>query len=765
MESVKSIAEILKSKNIEVVKRDGRIKPFDLDRIYSALKKAYAEYYKNDCEFEEKVSNHIMKDISVKILSSNIKQINVEEIQDIVEDILKNYNREVFVLYKKYREERRRLRDCKSDTYKKIDKILKCSDVVNSNANVDEFSFGGRKFESANLLLKRYALDKLMSKEETTAHVNNRYYQHDLDSYAIGQHNCSFPDIRKLLLNGFTTRNGDVRKANSVATAMQQLAVIFQIQSQEQFGGTGSCHLDYDIEPFVNISFRKYFSKAMYYLEDKDVNYKDLDKEIDIENIETLKVKYPKLTEFALKELELEGKQAAQGLYHNLNTLESRPGSQVPFTSINLGRRTTVAGKLITKWIFNASIDGIGALHKTSIFPISIFQYKKGVNDKEGTINYDLKKLAIKSMTKRIYPNWVNCDWIKNKEDENNPDTYMATMGCRTLVGYDRHGFGYSKVGRGNVVPITINLVKIGIKHGICLKDRDKADLKGFWKELDEMLVLTRDSLIKRFNYICSQSSKSAPFMYKNKTMLGGEYGSETCVRDVMKHGSLALGYSGIAEMCQALFGKDHSDDEEVLNFAVSVIKHMSEFVEKSSEEYDLNFGLYAAPIESTCGTIVTGNREVIGLREEFGIIPNVTDREWITNSHHVPVWKNIDIFKKLDIESKFTKYATSGCITYIELDSSIIHNEKAIEQIIDYAFERDIPYLAFNFPIDTCLDCGYQGEFNNKCPKCESENIEQLRRVTGYLTTDYHNFNHAKQEEVKNRFKHSQITKFEGEK
>lgn len=321
---------------------------------------------------------------------------------------------------------------------------------------------------------------------------------------------------------------------------------------------------------------------------------------------------------------------------------------------------------------------------------------------------------------------------------------------------------GYSKVGRGNVIPITINLVKIGIKHGICLGERDKADLKGFWKELDEMLELTRKSLINRFNYICSQSPKSAPFMYKNKTMLGGDYNSKTCIRDVMKHGSLAIGYAGVAEMCQALFGMDHSDNEEVLDFAVSVIKYMSDFAEKSSEEYDLNFGLYASPIESTCGTIVTGNREVIGLREEFGIIPNVTDRDWITNSHHVPVWKNIDIFKKLDIESKFTIYPTSGCITYVELDSSIIHNPKAIEQIIDYAFERNIPYLAFNFPIDTCLNCGHQGEFNDKCPICGSKNIEQLRRVTGYLTTDYHNFNHAKQEEVKNRFKHSTITKFE---
>lgn len=751
-------------KNLKVIKRDGREKEFELGRIELAVRQAYKDVYGNIEKYnmQNATIKQIIQEIQSCLEHKKNKSIFVEEIQDIVEFTLSTYDKRVFSTYKKYREHRRRLRDCYGDTYRKVDKIINCSDVLNSNANVDEYSFGGRKFESANVLLKRYALDKIMSQKEAQAHIENRYYQHDLDSYAIGEHNCSFPDIKTQLHRGFTTRNGDVRGAKSISTAMQQVAVIFQIQSQEQFGGTGSCHLDYDLEESVNYSFRKLFAKALYYFGNKVYTYKELDSDINIENFEKLKQKYSKrIMNYVERELEFEGQQSAQGLYHNLNTLESRPGSQVPFTSINLGRRTTIAGRLINKWIFNASIDGIGELHKTSIFPISIFQYKKGVNDKPGTPNYDLKQLAIKSMTKRIYPNWVNCDWIKNIEDENNPDTFMATMGCRTLVGYDRHGMGYLKVGRGNVVPITINLVKIGIKHGICLYERDTADLDGFWKELNEMLELTSRSLINRFNHISSQSPKSAPFMYKNETMLGGDYNSTTCIRDVMKHGSLAIGYAGIAEMCQALFGMDHSDSEEVLDFAVSIVKYMSEYAEKSSEKYDLNFGLYAAPIESTCGTIVTGNREVIGLREEFGIIPNVTDRDWITNSHHVPVWKKVGIFKKLDIESRFTIYPTSGCITYVELDSSIIHNPKAIEQIIDYAFQRNIPYLAFNFPIDTCLNCGYQGEFNEECPYCHSKNIEQLRRVTGYLTTDYHNFNHAKQQEVQHRFKHSTITKF----
>ncbi len=744
---------------LSIIKRDSRVKDFDMERIHIAIKKAYEEVHGNDFVFKEHWSD-LEINIEKTIIELGKEELFIEEIQDIVVKALNNKDKTVSKAYEDYREKRRIARDTNGDTYKKLDKVLQCSDIMNSNANVDEHSFGGRKFESANVILKRYTLDKVIKPEIARAHIENRLYIHDLDSYATGMHNCSFPDIKKLVNNGFITRNGDVRGANGLSTAFQLVAVIFQIQSQEQFGGTGSCHIDYDLEEQVDISFKKHFSDALFYFEDKELSWKELDSEICVENKEELKKKYPKLTAFALRELDREGMQSAQGLYHNLNTLESRPGSQVPFTSINLGRRTTVAGRMLTRWLMLASIDGIGKHHKTSIFPIAIFQYKKGVNDTEETPNYDLKKLAIESMSKRIYPNWVNCDWSKNVEDLSNPDTAMATMGCRTLVGFDRHGMGYSKVGRGNVTPVTINLVKIGIKHGICLGEREEANLEGFWNELNELLELSATALVDRFKYICSQSAKSAPFMYRNKSMLGGEYDSDTCIYDVMKHGSQAIGYAGIAEMCQSLFGKDHGDDKDVHKFALSVVERISRFAEEASERYNLNFGCYAAPIESTCGTIITGNREIKGLRDEFGIIKNVTDREWITNSHHIPVWKNIDVFTKLQLEAPFTKYPTSGCITYVELDSSVVENPKAIEQIIDYAFSLDIPYLAFNFPIDTCLKCGYQGEFNDRCPICHSEEIEQLRRVTGYLTTDYRNFNKAKQAEVKERFKHSTITK-----
>lgn len=765
---------------MQIVKRDGRKKDFDAIRIREAIRKAYLDV-SNEETFQDEY-NFLEPMILTDIEKQNKEEFKIEEIQNIIIDKLKLINENVANSYQDYRYIRSVEREKNTDTYKKIHKIIQCNDILNSNANVDEHSFGGRKFESAGVVMKNFALYSIMKPEFTKAHLANLIYQHDLDSYAVGLHNCSFVDARKLVNEtGFETRNGDVRHSNSLSTAFQQIAVIFQIQSQEQFGGTASGHMDYDLEPQVNIAFRKHFADALYYYSDEfdndtdefsqdyfqakiseGVNYKTLADEIDIENIDDLYKKYPKEMKMAMRELEKEGNQAGQGLYHNLNTLESRPGSQVPFTSINFGRRTTVAGRLICKWLLNASLEGIGKFHRTSIFPISIFQYKKGINAHKGDPNYDEKLKVINSLCHRIYPNIVNGDWSQNIDDPNNPDTFMMTMGCRTLVGFDRNGMGYIKIGRGNVAPATINLIKIGIKHGICLGKREKADIKGFWKEFDKIIDLCAESLKFRFDYICSQSSSSAPFMYKNKSMRGGEFERDDCVYEVMKHSTLGIGYIGVAEMCQAMFAKDHADNDEfVYNFALDVVKHIYDKAKEYSEKYSLNFGCYASPAESTCGTVITGNREIKGLRDEYGIIPNVTDRDWATNSHHVPVWKKVDIFTKLKLEAPFTKYATSGCITYIELDSGIMKNPKAVEELIDYAMDLDIPYLAFNFPIDTCLDCGYQSEFNNNCSMCGSDHIEQLRRVTGYLTTDYRKFNHAKQEEVQARFKHSTMTKF----
>ena len=321
------------------------------------------------------------------------------------------------------------------------------------------------------------------------------------------------------------------------------------------------------------------------------------------------------------------------------------------------------------------------------------------------------------------------------------------------MTGFDRHGMGYIRVGRGNNVPVTMILPKIGIDYGICRGERETPDIEGFWKELDRYLHTAEKGLLERYEIMKVQSPKSAPFMYENGTISNSEKCKDT-VEESLKHNSLAIGYIGINEMLYALFGTNHVHSVEAREFALKVVQKINSYAKEASDRNDLNFVCYATPAEGLCG------KAAKALRDMYGVIPNVTDRDYLTNSHHVPVWEKISIYDKLKIESPFCKYATGGCITYIELDSTFIHNTKAIENIIDYAFkELNIPYLAFNFPIDTCLKCGYQGEFNNQCPMCGSKEFESLRRVTGYLSTDYRNFNKGKISEVLDRQVHSKYT------
>ena len=733
-----------------VIKRDGRENPFNSEKIYVAVIKAFNEREKKDGNaIPEK--EDIAKQIAKEISESSKDKMTVEEIQDIVETkLMKSSRPEVAKDYILYRDKRTVVRDRKNKLVQKV--MIRAKSQINehSNANVDEESFSGREKEASADIGKTIALEyEGLSEEVAKAHKIMLIYQHDLEKAIYGVHNCLNLYFQYIFKHGFKTRNGDVRPPKSFSTACQLVAVAFQCQSQVQFGGVGTIHLDYDLAPFVRMSFSKHFKEGLKWVEHESEEY--INHVPDSIGIEDEEAKYhTEAYKYAMEMLEKEGSQSAQGLYHNLNTLESRQGSQVPFTSINLGRDTTPEGRMVTRWMLEASIDGIGKFHLTSIFPISIFQYKVGCNANKEDANYDLKQLALESMSKRIYPNWCNCDWSQAHEDEDNPDTYFSTMGCRTLVGYDRHGLGYIRQGRGNNVPNTIILPKLGIEFGTCLGKRTEPDLKGFWDAFEETLKLCEKGLLERFEIMIEQSPKAAPFMYQNNTIQDAKECKES-VYNALKHNTLAIGYIGVAEMCVALFGKNHAEDKKVHEFALSVVKRINEFAAEASERNDLNFSCYATPAEGLCRTALKA------LREQYGVIKNVTSHEFLTNSHHVPVYQEISIYDKLRVEAPFCKYPTGGCITYVELDSTFVKNLKAVEDIIDYAFKvLDIPYLAFNFPIDSCLDCGYQGEFNDCCPMCHSRHIQQLRRVTGYLTTDWHNFNDGKQAEVQERVKNS---------
>ena len=606
--------------------------------------------------------------------------------------------------------------------------------------------------------------------------------QTDLDSYAAGMHNCLSIPFDDLLAKGFHTRQTDVRPANSINTAMQLVAVIFQLQSLQQFGGVSATHLDWTMEPYVKKSFFKHYIQR--YLEDQkdfldldieDMVFSDYDETIIGENgkkdvisrnkfddwcdehrdemlerLDLTKEDFyfdnkeklnPVYYQSAKKNTLIELKQAVEGMYHNLNTLQSRSGNQLPFTSINYGTCTSPEGRVVIKSLIQGSIKGVGKFHKTPIFPCGIFQYMKGVNDKPGTPNYDLYRMALQSTAKRLYPNYANVDWSGNAGyDINDPRTYFSTMGCRTANGMDINGFGQLKDGRGNICPVTIIMPTLAMEA-----DRD---VEKFMKLLDKKIGEAKDMLIERFEWICSQSPKSADFMYTNGTMAG--YIPEEGLSSALKHGTLAIGQLGLAETLQILIGKNQLTDEGMA-LAKRIEQLFKDRCTQFKHEYKLNFGVYYTPAENLCYTALKK------FRDKYGVIENVSDREYFTNSIHVPVWEKVTPFEKIDIESQLTGYSSAGCITYVELPSTVLHNIEALETIVNYAMNHDIPYFAVNTPNDLCDDCGYQGEIGETCPQCGGTNIKRLRRVTGYLTGDYKTaFNLGKQDEVKDRVKHN---------
>ena len=395
---------------------------------------------------------------------------------------------------------------------------------------------------------------------------------------------------------------------------------------------------------------------------------------------------------------------------------------------------------MVTKALLNASIRGVGKLHKTSIFPCGIFQCMKGVNRKPGDPNYDLFQLALKSTSQRLYPNYANVDWSGNEGyDINDPRTYFSTMGCRTANGMDINGLGQLKDGRGNICPVTIIMPTLAMQAN--------GNVDTFFDILDKKIHEAKDMLLERFEWICSQSPDAAKFMYENNVMAG--YIPEEGIRSALRHGTLVIGQLGLAETLQILIGCDHTE-KAGMELAKRIEQLFKNRCAKFKNDYRLNFGVYYTPAENLCYTAMKK------FKDKYGEIPNVSDKEFFTNSTHVPVWKEVDPFTKIDIESQLTGYSSAGCITYVELDAGCKNNLEALETLVNYAMDKDIPYFAINVPNDTCMKCGYTDELNDACPMCGGEDIQRLRRVTGYLTGNYTTaFNKGKQQEVEMRVKH----------
>lgn len=852
---------------MNVIKRDGTPQEYSFVKIMDAINKAFNAVQQ---EVPEKFIEQVKEAVEKLLIKNNGDGTPIEEIQDAIQkELIKRNKYEVVEAFINYRRKREEIREQKSDLMKQIQEKLSAKNVQNQNANLDEASFGGRLGETSGAVAKNIAL-KHMSKIGRKNHEDNMVYIHDLDHWEVGDHNCLSLPFDRLLAEGFKTRQTDVRPAGSVNTAMQLVAVIFQLQSLQQFGGVAATHLDWTMVPYVRKSFRKHYIadwiqhlKEFYDLDILSMDYKEYkhwienkvtefyiqtklsDNDFRFDNKEKLD---KEIRQRALDDTKRETYQAVEGMYHNLNTLQSRSGNQLPFTSINYGTCTESEGRMITRALLDVSMEGLGNNGVTSIFPCGIFTYKKGINDKPGTPNYDLKRLALKSTTMRIYPNYANGDWSNNiswikadreqkKEyinsldsetynslynqigknpkvcldkvglyigedsyievDENErPIELFSTMGCRTVNGLDVNAFdnftrnvqciidgrfddiddvfsGAIKDGRGNIAPTTVilpTLAAMAVKK--VMKDKvaeyyssvnSEDDVNSVWNEFikltDKKIHEAKDMLLERFNHICSQSAKSARFMYENHTMAG--YHENEGIISALKHGTLVIGQLGMSEALTIILHHDQTT-EIGMKYAKEIEQLWLNRTSEFKKEYKLNFGVYYTPAESLCGTAMRKFKKTF---PEFDL-ENVTyyykgdekiSKEWFTNSIHVPVQYECDPFKKIDIEKNLTGMSNAGCITYTEVGEVPYNNIDAIEKLVDYAMENDIPYFAINLKISQCHNCGERiwDLSLDKCPRCGCDEIDQLGRVTGYLSTTVKHFNYAKQEEFKNRVNH----------
>ena len=788
---------------MNIIKRDGTPQEYNFIKVIDAVSKAFKSVGQ---EVPDKFLEQLKESVEKLIIKNNGNGTTVEEIQDIIQkELIKRNKYDVVEAFINYRRKRQEYREQNSDLIKQVLMKLSGKNVQNQNANLDEESYGGKVGEMASVVCKDQAL-KTMSKKSRKNHEDNINYIHDLDAWMDGRHNCLTEPIDNLLANGFTTRQTDVRPAGSINTAMQLVAVIFQLQSLQQFGGVSASHLDWSMVPYVRKSYRKHYISqwiesqpefseldilglpydefkhwvenmvTKFFIEtkltDKDFKFKNTDLD-------------PMIRQRALFDTKKETYQAVEGMYHNLNTLQSRSGNQLPFTSINYGTCTELEGRMVTKALLEVSIEGLGTNGVTSIFPCGIFQIMKGVNKEPGTPNYDLKRLALKSTSMRIYPNYCNVDWSVNVGyDKNDPKTYVSTMGCRTYNGADINAEPgtnpQTKDGRGNICPITIifptlalmakqkvdkKLESLGIENG---EKYEENIFNEFMKLLEKKVEEAKDTLIERFNHICSQSPNAGKFMYENHTMLGYHEGEG--IISAMKHGTLVIGQLGLAETLQIMFHTDHTT-EKGMEYAKKIEGFMKQRCAEYKQNYHLNFGVYYTPAENLCYTAMKNFKRLNpGFEQEYVTYlkdkdGNKVEKTYFTNSMHVPVWYNCDAFEKIDIESKLTGYSNAGCITYVELPSKCVDNIDAIEKVVDYAMDKDIPYFAINIPLNRCAKCGEPIHDENAtcCPKCGHTEIKKLGRITGYLSTTIEHFNKGKQDEFADRIDHVGQSIFKG--
>ena len=649
-------------------------------------------------------------------------------------------------------------------------------DTKRENANVDGNTAMGTMLQYGSTVSKEFSKSYLIKKKFVDAHESGEIHIHDMDFLAMGTTTCTQIDIGKLFKNGFSTGHGHLREPNDIMSYTALAAIAIQSNQNDQHGGQSIPAFDFYMAPGVIKTFRKQFKQHLYDFLDVtdfakfiniDTVIKEVDKlesiEIDIniferfwKNSDVVAKLFQKAYEKALQKTERITYQAMEAFIHNLNTMHSRAGAQVPFSTVNFGTDISPEGRMVIKNYLLAADAGLGK-HETPIFPISIFKLKEGVNYNEGDPNYDLFKLACKVSAKRLFPNFSFLDAPFNLQfyKPGNYDTEVAYMGCRTrvianVVDEDKA----ITPGRGNLSFTSINLPRLGIKYGII--NNKKPDLDGFFAELEEKIELVRDQLLERFEIQCNKRIYNFPFLLGQGVWIDSEkLKPSDKLRKVLKHGTLTIGFIGLAECLKALIGKHHGESKEAQELGLKIIGFMRKKTDEFSEKFNLNFTLIATPAEGLAGRFTAIDKAI------YGKIPDVTDRDYYTNSFHIPVYYPISAFEKIELEAPYHVFTNAGHITYIELDGDTTENTEAFEKIVRAMKEAGVGYGAINHPVDRDPVCGFTGVINDICPGCgrtEADGIpfERIRRITGYLVGTLDRFNNAKRAEEKDRIKHN---------
>lgn len=733
---------------MKVIKRDGRTVDFNPERICRAVNAARCAVKQDDFFLVDTVTS--------EVAAQCVDGISVEEIQDLVEQELVNYGaEEVAKAYHSYREERTKARNAKSD--QTISDIVACAknEVTRENANMNSDTPAGMMMKISSETSKRYVDDYLLSSEARKFVEDNLLHVHDKDYYPTRSLTCVQSPIDRILNGGFRAGHGESRPAKRIETASILSCISIEQTQNEQHGGQSIPAFDFYMAPYVRKTYIEELKKIedMLHVNLKHLYEVEIADYINMPSVASNTLSDANFQQFAINQTVHRVHQAMEALVHNLNEIHSRGGNQVVFSSLNYGTDTSAEGRCVIRELLNTTYRGVGN-GSTAIFPIQILKIKDGVNKKPGDPNYDLYQLACKVTAKRFFPNFLNLDASFNKDESWDPEDprrfehEVATMGCRTRVYENRHGEKTS-IGRGNLSFSTMNLPGLALS---VMHIQDQAErINTFFGKLSKLTDVTIKQLLKRYEFQCEALAKQFPLLMSGMWIESEKLQPTDNVAPVLKHGTLGVGFIGLAECLIALIGKHHGECAEAQRLGLSIIGSIKNQVDICSKKYDLNFSVLATPAEGLSGKFTKKDRK------KYGVVPGVTDKDYYTNSNHVPVYYHCSAKHKAAVEGPYHELTRGGHIFYVELDGDATHNVQAIDDIVKLMDKYNIGYASVNHNRNRCLVCGYEDASNNLqiCPQCGSTHIDRLQRITGYLVGTTDRWNDGKLAELKDRVTH----------